>query len=324
MVDKKVVVKKGRKNDKLSLEKLKRQSNEKDKIKNFHELIENFSAEEELAKNDYIYLFKISTINEKGEESIYVKCINKRGQYVYVLIDEGYLPSRNKDLEYLESQESFIPLSFKAGVLDCAELGVCGVAFDCNNSICVIKLDDTLKPIEKTFKIVSDRPEKLAISENEVVPYPIITLGEIKFDPEGILEICDNIVKKIREQFFGKVEKNLEVLKCNVNLMSDKVVKCYKFLLETECKMKDTFEQLEDYDKILTENPPILEENKCKQRSIKYNLRKANESFIEFVNVNSSLYEENKKIVEIISKMDEFLAFCEKEFSYTGYVKSEN
>ena len=123
---------------------------------NISEPVKISTPEEELSKNDYIYLFKILTKNTKGEENVYIKCINKRGQYVYVLIDQDYNQNIvfNKDLEYLESQESFIPLSFKSGVLDCAELGVCGVAFDCTDSICVINFDEKLKPVEKTFKIM--------------------------------------------------------------------------------------------------------------------------------------------------------------------------
>ena len=105
-------------------------------------------------------LFRILTKTEDGKDINYIKCINKRGQYVYVLYKNGYIPTRNKDLEYVETKEStFIPLSIKAGIMDCAELEICGVAFDCIDSLCVINRDENLNPIEKTFMILTERTE---------------------------------------------------------------------------------------------------------------------------------------------------------------------
>ena len=46
-----------------------------------------------------------------------------------------------------------------------------------------------------------------------------------------------------------------------------------------------------------------------------------NETFIEFVTLNSSLYEENKNVINIINKMDEFIEFSKRSSNLSDMLK---
>lgn len=284
-------------------------------------MAENFDLQLDNQLNQYGYnfLFKIMTKSFDGKEKIYVKCTNPKGQYVYVLIDNEI---NNKSIEYEETNENYIPLSFKSGIMDCAELGVCGVAFDCKDSMCVIDLDNKLNYVEKTFKIITDRPERIAISENEIIACPIITIHEIKQNPNEILKICDEIIKKIRFVNFNKMDENLKKFENNLNCLKDNFdnIKC--ILEDTKNKLKNSFVSLETYYDYFASNPPCIEE-KYKEESIKYNLAKSNESFIDYTNLNYLLCEENPKIIEMNNNILEYIKYAKKKFELVGFIQTK-
>ena len=290
-------------------------------IKNYHDLIENASVEQELIKNGYTIINRMLVIDKDNTQLNYLKCINKLGQYVYILVDNGYLPYREKDLEYREIDESYmLPLSIKTGILDCVDLQVNGIIFDSDGILCIVKRNSFLNLEEKTYALLGSSQEL----PNECIPHPLITLSEIKQDANCILEITDTIVKKIRSEFYNKIMSNLDSFSKNIQTLNTIVNEYNKLLTETKSKMENDFIELEEYDRKYTKNPPVLEENKQNHKLVKYNMRKMNEAFIEFVSLNGGLYQENKNVMSIIDKMNDFLQFSKNEFSYLGYVKYEN
>lgn len=300
------------------------QSEPKLEIRNYQTLIETASAEQELIKNEYYPIIRISTSQLEGNNINYVKCINKKGQYVYVIIDNGFLTARSKDLQYMETTEAIsIPLSVKCGIVECAELGVTGIAFDCKNSLCIVTRDENLDTVEKTFKIFGERQNTFIIPDGEIIPFPIITLSEIKSNPEEILDICDKIVRKIRKQLFDKIDYNLLAITNNNLALFQNMKETCETLKNTMLQMHKTFEELEEYDRIFTDKPPTLEENKNKYKLVKHNLRKMNDSFIEFVKINSKIQEKDRQLTEIAQEIKDFYDFSSKEFSTIGYVKTD-
>ena len=307
---------------KLTKKEMDEFNNYKIKIKNYHDIIENSSAEHELIKNNYIILYRIVAFNKDKSNLNILKCINRLGQHVYIIIDNGYLPSRSKDLEYNEIDDIYmIPLSIKAGILDCIELQINGIIFDSEGTLCIVKRNNNLLNLEeKTYNLYNETQNIM----NECIPHPLLNLSDIKEDPETMLEITDTIIKKIRSEFYNKIIMNLNSFSNNVKNLNNIINEYNNLILEIKNKMDNDFKELEDYDRKYTKFPPTLDENIRNHKLVKYNMKKMNESFLEFVSLNSGLYEENKNLSSIIDKINDLLQFSKNEFSYLGYVKDEN
>lgn len=288
---------------------------------NYYELIENGSVDEELIKNGYNPQEKITIITFDKIEHTYAKCINKLGQYVYVLLENGYFFKTDKDLVYYESDSCNVNLSDKVGYLNITELQLYGIVFDCKDTLLIINRDENLNPVERTFRLKDVYNNS---NLTEYFPYPIIKFNEITISSDDILEITNEINQKIRKYILEKMKNNIRSYNNNTCNYQNKVKNYCEYLEEIQSKLSDSFLLLENNYQDFVNHPPKSEKNKESYRLTKFNLYKLNESFTDYSSVIFQLYKENKIINDSLNRLNELIEYSKTEFDNIGYVKSDD
>ena len=189
-------------------------------IKDYAGLVQG-NYETELLKSGYAPLGKIIATKDDGTEVEYIKAINSMGQKVFVLLDEpGFMNSTISSLSMRSAPNAeLVPYSIKIGASKCAGLDVCGVAFECGDSVCVLERHDRdLTPRETTFKVIhSSEPEvgKMQVTKEnmvETVALPIVRLSEIRVNPDTVLENTNIVTRRLRNQEYrASLEKFTEM-----------------------------------------------------------------------------------------------------------------
>lgn len=286
-------------------------------FRNYQGVIDNTSIETELINNQYVPLSKI-TVN--GERQIqYIKALNKNGQYVFINIDvDGYNTSRKSDLRLIKSnQANIVPYSIKMGAIDCAQMDVCGIAFECGpEAICVVSRNgDDLTPTESNFimSMQDGLHSALIESEDNIMTYPIVRLSEIRIHPQQVLINTNVVTKRLRSNAYKAVGSELARTQEAINSLNASFCKFESYRNTASVSLANDVGFLEQCNTFYSENTPTCDSEKEKWRMVQLNLMRRNEAISELLRVSRQVAEIHIKLEAITSKIDGINEYCQKE-----------
>lgn len=140
---------------------------------------------------------RIVTQDEQGRPVVkYIKVITNRGHRAFIDPDtEGLIkPMETQKIMRQVETVSSIPYSIKNGSLECASNIACGIAYECQDEVCVLRKDD-LTPKEVVF---STEPVVTRVGSVNYISYPIVKLSDIMAEPEQVLEDVAEVSQRLQ------------------------------------------------------------------------------------------------------------------------------
>lgn len=158
----------------------------------------------------------------------YLKAVNRRGQTVFILIDNEPGLIRTSDLTLIESKTgSSIPTTYRNVASQCTK-DVCGVAFECgNDALCtLVQTENALEPEETNFVLVEQSPSSASAtieSTEGQMSYPVVRLSEIRANPALVLENTDRAMRRLRNASYVAQLQELGYLQQSIITLNKKV-----------------------------------------------------------------------------------------------------
>ncbi len=186
----------------------------------FHDylgIIDGEQVEQTLVKSGYLPLDKILTKDDNGMLMCrYIKAIDSSGRTTFVDMDcDGMVSVEPSNMTMTKvSSASVVPYSVKMGAYECANSDVCGVAFECDNEICTLKRsNEDLTPTETVFAQIKEGKGSLSHSyhgmlQNHPIAYPIVSLSDIKNNPEQVACSVRDSHNRMRNIAFGQCARD--------------------------------------------------------------------------------------------------------------------
>lgn len=157
----------------------------------------------------------------------YLKAVNRRGQTVFILIDNEPGLIRTSDLTLIESKTgSIIPTTYRNVASQCTK-DVCGVAFECgNDALCtLVQTENALEPEETNFVLVEPNSGSVSAtieSTEGQLSYPVVRLSEIRANPTLVLENTDRAMRRLRNASYTAQLQELGYLQQSIMTLNKK------------------------------------------------------------------------------------------------------
>ena len=258
------------------------------------EAVSRLSLEEELMKHGYVPLERIMVGDGCSTTSRYIRARNKVGQVVFILVDtEGYIGVRPQDLTMVESKNAnVIPYSIKKGAYDCAQVEVSGVAFDCQNSVCIVTREENNLPRETNFVYAGRRVDATAVVGDDIISYPVIRLSEIRANPDMVLAGTMAVTSRIQRAAWAASEREMCELEESLEtyLATFRLFKQFRSALHERwsCSMNELVEPTNQFLSL----PEICKpEDRERFRLLQYNLSRRNTLLTELLRCTRQITE---------------------------------
>jgi hypothetical protein len=194
---------------------------------------------DELLKLGYIVLSRISPSNSNSQQSSnpnsskYLKTYNPYGETVFILLEECDYPSCVLN-ESSTVTETGIPV--KLTYAQCNNLDICGVAFECDSNVCVLKRnsENPLMFNEANFVQSSvSHPASSSMQDginflrinNDSQAYPIVKLSDLRSNPEAVLKSADQSFKRMRNLSYNYISESYTTALNEVNIGANELSK---------------------------------------------------------------------------------------------------
>ena len=232
--------------------------------------------------------------NPSAEFVSYIKAYNPYGEIVYIQMDaEGSVLFDDTCVSEIRTEEPVkaIPYSTRISGIECAKFDVCGIAFECNGTLCTLK-HDINKPgeFEETLKIftpcVGGTKERSMV--DTPILYPIIKLTELRSaDPQLLLNLSSGVFRRYRNKLSTEIMATLNGVSGIYNDICDEHVKFVKKTAEIDQALSDCINTLEAITAEFRNKPKLMEieDNKKKYRLALVNLAKRNELFEQLMRI---------------------------------------
>jgi hypothetical protein len=198
------------------------------------------SYDEMLVNAGFVKSSVIAIKDEKGTDTVpYIHAYTRMGDVCYIELDLAD-SNCNKNISNNNGHNglgermratirsgSVIPQQTKISVAQCANSSVCGVAFECNNEVCVlspVECGDNMAASglkEVTFVIAESLPTKNVQANGSPLAYPVVRLSEIKNSPEVAIQNVHIAAQAISTRAIGIATNNLAELARRANSVSN-------------------------------------------------------------------------------------------------------
>jgi uncharacterized coiled-coil DUF342 family protein len=210
------------------------------------------------------------------------------------------------------------------GALDCAGLDVCGVAFECNDSVCTLSRDVVDQtPKETTFVFSEKHVERAAIMDEDLVAVPIVKMSEIRANPELTLRNTDTATRRIRNASYKNVMAQLDSMKDSLKTLNESVESFDEVKNDVTNRLAKSLSTLENYNRNFMAKPIQSEEDRNTYRKLLYNLRRRNELFVTFLQYVRRVAEEIVKFAQNADEVKAITNELKEEFSQVDYAMQE-
>ena len=154
----------------------------------------------------------ISRIHMGEIGTSYVKAFTDLGHMCYVQLDTDKPSKREQDLSLIQVDTiSKEPVkNGKLTVDECSRLEVCGVAYECNEGICVLRRDiDTFDLKEDIFTVTESSSLMHGIEKREPLSYPIVRYSEILANEVAVMWNISKVTSRLKVQAIHNYNKEL-------------------------------------------------------------------------------------------------------------------
>ena len=295
-------------------------------LKNFMGRVSDTRAEEELMKHGYAIVDKVFTRDPQGNVVCeYIKACTVRGQFVFVEMDSGgCVAYRKDDLTAVRMKDAIkVPHSAKMGALECADLNVCGVAFECKDGICTLvrNCDDrSLEPTEHHLVTVSKKCDEAIIMDDNPIAYPVVKMSEITANNCLVMGNIDEVTRKMRKKGFVRCKKNLQENKC---LLED-LVNEYRTFCHYTGRLFETLQrsicELERIQDPYIECPPECDDNKERFKVLGYNLRVRHSTMDKLISKCDEVAAQRCPLEEMTHRIHDMNCWFDKDMPDFGQV----
>lgn len=290
----------------------------------FHDqqgMIMEDEVEKSLTESGYLTVDKILTKDENGNLLCqYIKAVDATGRSAFVDLDcEGYVAVDPKDMTMTNSSSvnaSVVPYSVKMGTYECVSSDVCGVAFECDNEICTLKrTDQSLTPSETVFTTLKSGNGDKGMLSNTPIAYPIVSLSDLKANPEQVASSIKDSHNRMRNVAFGQANRDTENL---VNATKSFNAEIKRFdtnqrLISTS--LNKTINELERIHAQYKRSPPASDKERANLRSVQYNLRKRHDLVVDFIKLSESVNDRTDRVKELAGEVKSLNDYAEKLFA---------
>lgn len=253
----------------------------------------NVEAKSEAEKELLQLGYTPTSVQLHGTTSNMVKTINTNGQKVYVEIEKEKELLPNGDVLVPVNKSSSLPYSLKLGTLDIIGNRVGSVAIETENGdVAILKKNENMEPMESNFvhsiKVTRDgelmyKDEKGNSKDNTFIP--VVHIEEIKENPEAVLNVVDDITRKLRNGIFEKHMRDFEELKSSVEELKVSLANFDAMREDVQNRLTSSLNLLEQWNEIYKQNPPEDEDGVAKYKQLLYNLSYRNDAIDVFLSM---------------------------------------
>jgi len=280
---------------------------------------EETPVEVTLLESGYVPTDKVITKDDNGLLVCqYIKAVDKSGRSVFVDMDcEGFVSVDPKSMSMSKvSSASAVPYSIKMGAYDCAASGVCGVAFEYDGEVCALKRStNDLSPTETVFASLNKGDENYGALPNYPIPYPIVSLNEIKSNPYQVKCSIKDSHDRMRSVAFGHVARDAKALDSAMVSLHDQVKRFELNQRIVSNKLGSTLKEFETINEQFNRKPPTNDKTRALQRSVQFNLRKRNQMVEDFLKLSEAVNARATKIKELAGELKELNEYFERSFT---------
>lgn len=287
-----------------------------------HSLVQGTSVEQKLVSSGFTPVDKVVVQEADGTLSAkYIKVATKSGQSALVELDQpGYVATSPQDLNVVEVQEAtLVPYSTKNGTITSLGQEISGVAFVCEDNVCVVSRTEEVTPKETLFVVAEKANDKTATLDNSPVAYPIVRLSEIVASPEAVASSIEEAATQLRSKAYEAALEELKKAKESTKELSQGL---NDFDRVQEDALRDLRRSIDDLKKVLAKynNPLLIEGNREKYDKLLFNLRRRYEMLEELIQNIEGVAAKRHRLARITRKILDRAAFLREEFKHVGAV----
>jgi len=286
----------------------------------YQSILDRPDVEVILSSNGYKLVDKVLTTDRGVYVCEYLKAINSRGQPVYIEADsDSYLKtSGNENALNLLSDQSNIPHSVKNGSLECAGTDVCGVVFECQDGVCVVKrCDRTLDPKE----VVYANGDTFSYNDGGV-PYPVIRMSELESCPGQVSAGVDEATDRLIRSVLDSGAESISALSDPLEKIAQHHYKFYESYCKSYQKLLDTIKQVRDIADNYEKYPPTTREEIEKYKVVKKDLIKRYQLVYHLASMAEELNRRRADIMKLEQDLGQLTDEAERRFTGLDYILS--
>ena len=268
--------------------------------------------EEELKSFGYQPIKTIGLKN-KDDHVVYIKSINKLGQTVYIMMD--VMNNINCDMTLVETQDTFAASGIKTHMMNLTGFDVHGVAIECDqHGVCVLNNvmtnDETTRLVETNYATSS----VTNVTDGCHLSFPIVTLSEIKHNPDLVLEGSNIVTRKIRNSFYQTYVKDMIHVRESIDQLNNAYQRLVTLFEQDALKLNETLSTLENYNNHYINHPPTDDNAIKKSNLILYNMKVRHDYVSQLLCGMQRATNYKAQIDHLVDEVDEFLEFFESQY----------
>ncbi len=282
------------------------------------EQITDPTVENELMKYGYLPTQKIMINENSQKQCMFIKATNKFGQPVLIkLDDEGIVVESQADLTIVKSNIGQIgDYSSRVGERVCMQSEACGLAYVCNNGVCVMENNNDGKVVESKFEFVKRFSEQDAIIGDEPVAYPVVSLSDIRANPALVLDITNRATKRLRNAAYNNSTQSLIDVRNNIQKLNESFNEFLRIRETQEQRLMRSIKVLEsyivNYERLCMKVESQVEFQKHKE--VIANLTLRNDKVADLLRAVRSVANINVSLLDLINSINESSKFLCTEF----------
>jgi hypothetical protein len=263
----------------------------------YQELINDISIEQNLVEKGFIPIDKILVKDDNNNYSAkYIKVATRNGKLALVELDtEGYVATSDKDLLVIESNNAIsVPYSTKNLSLDTLSNELAGVAFVCDDNVCILTRTEEVVPKETFFVSAEKAGKKEGALENSPIPHPVVRYTEILENPECVMKNINTASAELRKRAFELAALQVKESRDSLKELNDEMAKFFRSQEVAAAQLNTSTKQLEELLKGYN-SKCIIDANQDKYTALLYNLRKRHMMADELLlTLGTSVYTKDK------------------------------
>lgn len=162
--------------------------------------------------------------SSKDDNVSFIKAFTDLGHMCYVKLDIDQPIKRDNDLS-LTKVDTISKEPIKDGKLsvdECGRLDVCGVAYECNEGICVLRRDlESLDLLEDTFTVTEPSSLLHGFEKREPLAYPIVLYSEIVANEQAVMWNIARSTARLKMKAIHNYNKELMAVRSSILRFTD-------------------------------------------------------------------------------------------------------
>lgn len=291
------------------------------KVTNYSSQIENTSLEVELLQRGYVAKGYIVTDTVE-----YIKAIDINGHTVYIMLDVDdasktiTIPVNTQPMSSSYEDVSYIPQSTVLSALDCAQLDVCSVAFDCQDGVCVAGRDPrgSANPKVVTFKVRTEGNLGLGRVTSSSLSYPVIRLSDIRTAPAKTLHNSAVVLSRLRSAKYDTLLSMLSEALVTNGAVTHELNTLNHSQAALAIKMRESIATLDKYNLTFLTNPALMAARKDDFRAVQRSLVGHHEDMRKFLVLMEDIAHVTNHLAKGLADLQELNARLSQDYTMVG------